>query len=144
MASKPRLEAGNFFVRFMSGRARGRLALCPVWLQPALCCPRSSALTPGRRCRSRPRDLANPGLPFRFTVEDGLVLQAIVAREPAHQRTVPPIVEHPAHIFPRNTRHGGEVALGDFLPDEDAPLAEVVAERLGEVQQRARNASLHG
>src|SRR5262245_42076 len=82
--------------------------------------------------------------PLGFTVERGLVLQAIVAREPAHQRTVHPIVEHPAHIFPRNACHGGEVALGDFLPDEDAPLADVTAKRLGKIQQRARNPSLHG
>jgi hypothetical protein len=47
---------------------------------------------------------------------------------------VQPIIEHPAHIFPRDACHGGEVALGDFLPNEDAPLTEVTAERLGEVQ----------
>src|SRR5262249_40907901 len=83
--------------------------------------PRS--LPPARLSGRRPRYPATPVSPFRFTVEDGLVPQPIVAREPAHQRTVHPIVEPPAHIFPRNTRHGGEVALGDFLPDEDAPLA---------------------
>src|SRR5262249_4654285 len=84
------------------------------------------------------------GSPLGFALEDGFLLQAIVARETAHQRAVHPIVEHPAHVFPRDACHRGEVALGDFLPNEDAPLAEVTAERLGEVQHRARNASLHG
>src|SRR5262245_59396842 len=144
MASKTLPASGTFFVRFIAGRPRGRLALYPVWLQLALCCPRPSALTPGRRCRTRPRGLAKPGSPLGFMVEGGFVLQAIVAREPAHQRAVRPIVEHPAHTFPRDACHRGEVALGDFLPNEDAPLAEVVAERLGEIQQRARHASLHG
>ena len=37
-----------------------------------------------------------------------------------------------------------EVALGDFLPNEDAPLADVTAEGLGEAQHRARNAPFHG
>src|SRR5207247_2066928 len=68
------------------------------------------------------------GSPLGFAVEDRLVLHAIVAREPAHQRTVHPIVEHPAHIFPRNACHGGEVALGHFLPDADAPLPKVTAD----------------
>src|SRR3989442_11809191 len=44
----------------------------------------------------------------------------------------------------RNARHRGEVALGDFLPNEDAALSDVTAERLGEAQQGARNASLYG
>ena len=79
-----------------------------------------------------------------FTLESGLVLQAIIAREAAHQRTVRPIVEDPADIFPRNACHRGEVTLGDFLPHEDAALAEVTAERFGEAQQRTRNASFHG
>src|SRR5262245_17986854 len=70
-----------------------------------------------------------PCSPLGFTVERGLVLQAIVAREPAHQRTVHPVVEHPAHVFPGNACHGGEVTLGDLLPNEDAPLSDVTAER---------------
>jgi hypothetical protein len=44
----------------------------------------------------------------------------------------------------RNACHRGKVALGDFLPNEDAALSEVKAERLGEAQQGARNASLYG
>src|SRR5262249_48135045 len=79
-----------------------------------------------------------------FTVEGGLVLQAIIARETAHQRAVGPIVEDPADIFPRNACHRGEVALRDFLPNEDAALADVMAERLREAQQRVRNPSFHG
>ena len=88
--------------------------------------------------------LMNAGSPLGFTVEGGLVLEAIVARETAHQRAVRPIVEGPADIFPRNACHRGEVALGDFLPNEDAPLANITAERLGEAQQGARDASLYG
>src|SRR5262245_44689814 len=92
----------------------------------------------------RLRYLAIPGSTLGFALEDGFFLQAIVTRETAHQRTLRPIVEHPAHVFARNACHRGEVALGNFLPDEDAPLADVMAERLGEVQQRARNAPFHG
>ena len=86
------------------------------------------------------RDLPNSGSLLGFTVEGGFVLQAIIARETAHQRTVRPIVEDPAHIFPCNACRRGEIALGDLLPNKDAALADVTAERLGEAQQRARNA----
>src|SRR5262249_40955887 len=82
--------------------------------------------------------------PLGFTVEGGLVLEAIVARETAHQRSVRPIVEGPADILPRNACHRGEVALGNFLPNEDAALSDVTAERLGEAQQGARYTSLYG
>ena len=104
----------------------------PIWALLA-----SSAL---QAWRTRSRDLPNPGSLLGFTAEGGFVLQAIIARETAHQRTVRPIVEDPAHIFPCNACHRGEIALGDFLPNEDASLADVPAERLGEAQQRARNA----
>src|SRR5262249_54001116 len=84
----------------------------------------------------------SPGSPLGFALEGGFFLQAIVAREAAHQRTLRPIVEHPAHVFPRDACHRGEVALGNFLPNENAPFPDVMAERLGEAQQSARNASL--
>jgi hypothetical protein len=74
--------------------------------------------------------LTNAGSPLGFTVEGGLV-EAIVARETAYQRAVRPIVEGPADILPRNACHRGEVALGDFLPNEDAALSDVMAECLG-------------
>ena len=90
------------------------------------------------------RDLPNSGSLLGFTVEGGFVLQAIKVRETSHQRTVRPIVEDPAHIFPCNACHRGEIALGDHLPNKDAALADVTAERLGEAQQRARNAPFHG
>ena len=77
-------------------------------------------------------------------LKGGLVLEAIVARETAHQRAVRPIVEGPADILPRNACHRAQVALGNFLPNEDAALSDVTAERLGEAQQRASNPSFHG
>ena len=60
-----------------------------------------------------------------FTFENVLVLQAIVAGEAAYQRTVGPIVEGPADIFPRRSCHCSKVALGDLLLDDNAPLADV-------------------
>src|SRR5262249_58471058 len=91
------------------GTFTGALVAIPGLVALAMC-----RQGPGLTCLAgsagmRPRDLANPGLPLGFAVEDGFVLQAIVAREPAHHRTLRPIVEHPAHIFPRNACHGGEV-----------------------------------
>ena len=41
----------------------------------------------------------NAGSPLGFTVEAGLVLEAIVARETAHQRAVRPIVDL-KHLWP--------------------------------------------
>jgi len=73
-------------------------------------------------------------------LEDGLVFQAIIACEKAHQRTAGPIVKHPADIFPRHARHRGEVTLGDFLPHGDAAFAEVPAEKLWRLNG-ARDAS---
>ena len=49
--------------------------------------------------RTQSRDLPNSGSLLGFTVEGGFVLQAIIVPETAHQRTVRPIVEDPAHIF---------------------------------------------
>ena len=48
-----------------------------------------------------------------------------------------PFVEDPADVFPRNARHRGDVALAQFLPDDDTAAAEFVAESLGEVEQRS-------
>ena len=78
------------------------------------------------------RDLPNSGSLLGFTVEGGFVLQAIIVPETAHQRTVRPIVEDPAHIFPCNACHRGEIALGDLLPNEGSALTEITAEGLGE------------
>jgi hypothetical protein len=79
-----------------------------------------------------------------FTLENGLVLQAIVARVAAYQRTVCPIVEGPADIFPHRSCHRGKVALGDLLLDDNAPLADVTTKLFSQTQQRARNAALNG
>src|SRR5271166_2276801 len=79
-----------------------------------------------------------------FSFEDGLVLQAIIARETAHQRTVRPMVEDAADIFPRGACHGRKLALGDLLLNNNAALADVTTELIGKAQQRARNASLDG
>ena len=40
-------------------------------------------------------------------------------------------------------RHGAEVGLRHLLPDQDAAVADVVAERFRQTEQRARHASLH-
>ena len=69
-----------------------------------------------------------------FTLEAVLILQAIIARETGHQRTIRPIVEDPADIFPRDACHRGEVALRNLLLNEDASLADVTAKRFGEAQ----------
>ena len=61
-------------------------------------------------------------------------LQTIIARETGHQRTIRPIVEDPADIFPRDACHRGEVALRNLLLNEDASLADVTAKRFGEAQ----------
>ena len=68
-----------------------------------------------------------------FTFECGLV-HAIIARETFHQRAVNPIVEDPADIFSRNAGHGSEITLRDFLLNQNVPLANFLAERLGKVQ----------
>src|SRR5271166_1183525 len=57
-----------------------------------------------------------------FSFEDGLVFQAIIARETAHQRTVRPMVEDAADIFPRGACHGRKLALGDLLLNNNASL----------------------
>src|SRR5262245_57256199 len=144
MASKTLPASGTFSARFYCRTSTGPLGPIPGLVAAGTLLPKALAFArlAGFDARALPsRETASP---LGFAVEDGFVLQAIVAREAAHQRAVHPIVEHPAHIFPRDACHRGEVALGDFLPNEDAPLAEVTAERLGEVQQCARNASLHG
>src|SRR6516164_2478515 len=66
--------------------------------------------------------------------EKGLVLQVVIALNTAHQRTIRPIVKHPADRFPRGAGHCGKVALGDLLLNDDAPFAHVAAELFGKVQ----------
>src|SRR5947207_15467811 len=93
---------------------------------------------PAWRVGARGRAIAQPrGSPLGFALEDGFFLQAIVARAAAHQRTLCPLVEHPAHIFPCDACHRGEVALGDLLTNAAAPFPEVIAARPDEPQPRA-------
>ena len=68
---------------------------------------------------------------LRFSFEDGLVLQTIIARKAAHQRTLQPVAENAADVFPCGACHGGQIALGDLLLNEDAPLADVTTELIG-------------
>jgi hypothetical protein len=49
----------------------------------------------------------------------------------------------PADIFPRNSCHGGEIALRDLLPNEDAALPDVTAERVGKAQESTGSAPFH-
>src|SRR6266851_8844333 len=62
-----------------------------------------------------------------FSFEEGLVLQAIITCKTAHQRTLHPIAEDAADIFPRSACHCGKVALGDLLLNDDASLADIAA-----------------
>src|SRR5712671_6038851 len=77
-----------------------------------------------------------------LALELGLVFQAIVARQPAHQLVADPVVENAADVLARDPGHGGDVALADLLPDENAALADVLAERLREIEQRPRHTAL--
>src|SRR5262249_33995667 len=77
------------------GDCSGALAAMPGLVALAMCRQgplASPAVQAAGACAALSRE---GGSPLGFAVEDRLVLHAIVAREPAHQRTVHPIVEHP-------------------------------------------------
>src|ERR1700685_921675 len=74
-------------------------------------------------------------LELGFEFELRIILEAIIARQPAHQLAALPVVEDTADIFARDAGHGGEVALPDLLADDDPPGADVLAEIPGELEQ---------
>src|SRR5262245_15719225 len=93
---------------------------------PRHCCPC------GARARAAPAPAPlTARSPLLFMLKSRPVLQAIITRQALHQRAVPPLIEDPADIFPRNPCHGGEIALRDLLPNKDAALPDVTAERVG-------------
>jgi hypothetical protein len=83
------------------------------------------------RCFPRPRYRSVAEMPALHIAS---LPPDIIARETGHQRTIRPIVEDPADIFPRDACHRGEVALRNLLLNEDASLADVTAKRFGEAQ----------
>jgi hypothetical protein len=56
---------------------------------------------------------------------------------------VAPVLEHAAYIFASDAGHCRQIALVDLLPNENAPAANVLAERLGQAQQCPRHAPFH-
>src|SRR4029079_16446150 len=81
-------------------------------------------------------------LQLGFDLQLRLVLQAIVAGQPAYQLATLPVVEDAAHVLARDAGHGGEVGLPDLLADDNATGADVLAESLRELEQRRGDAAL--
>src|SRR5471032_2445708 len=81
-------------------------------------------------------------LKLDFLFEPLGALDAIIARQTRDQFEPYPLVENAADIFPRDTGHGGNVALTDFLANDDSAAADIVAEGFGQIEQRARHAAL--
>src|SRR4051812_1318677 len=71
-----------------------------------------------------------------------LVLEAVIARQPAHQLVADPIVENAADVLAGDARHGGDLALADLLANEDPALAHILAEGFGKIEQRAGDPAL--
>ena len=70
-------------------------------------------------------------------------LQAVIAGRGGVTTLAPhPVVQDAADVLARDAGHRGEVALADLLPDDDAAAADVLAEGIREVEQRARDAAL--
>ena len=67
---------------------------------------------------------------------------AIVARQPRNQFRTHPLIQNSTDVFPCNTSHRGNVALTDFLLDDDSARADLAAECLGQVEQSACHAAL--
>ena len=59
-------------------------------------------------------------LQLGFMLKLRLVLKAIIARQAADQLAPLPLVEDAAHVLARDAGHGGNVALPDFLANDDA------------------------
>ena len=81
-------------------------------------------------------------LELDFAFELGPVLQAVVARQPADQLEPDPFVQDAADVLARDPGHRGDVALADLLADQDAALADRLAERFRKIKQRPRHAAL--
>src|ERR1700722_8757833 len=64
----------------------------------------------------------------RRALQRVLALEAVIAGEAADQLLLHPVLQDAAEVLARDARHGGEVALADFLANEDASGADVLAE----------------
>ena len=71
------------------------------------------------RASNRRRERSGRLLQLRFVLQLRLVLKAIIAGQTADQLAPFPIVKNAADILSRDARHGGDIALTDFLADDD-------------------------
>src|SRR5688572_14491766 len=68
------------------------------------------------------------------------VLQAVVARQPGDELEPDPFVQDARDVLARDPGHCGDIALADLLADQNASVADRLAERLGKIEQGARDA----
>src|ERR1700722_909963 len=81
-------------------------------------------------------------LPVPKALKLRLVLKAIIAGKVAHQLMALPVVKNAADSFARDAGQGGEVALTDFLTDDDTARADILAEMVREFEQGRRHPAL--
>src|SRR5580704_5197553 len=81
-------------------------------------------------------------LQLRFVLQLRLVLKAIITGQTADQLAPFPIVKNAADILARDARHGGDIALTDFLANDDAARADILAEMVRKLEQRRRHPAL--
>src|SRR5947208_16174188 len=91
---------------------------------------------------SGPRRTLRNALQRALAFELGLVLQAIIARQPADELKTNPVIEDPADVFARDSGHRRHVALADLVADQDASAADVLTKCFRQIEQRPRHASL--
>src|SRR4051812_23647502 len=77
-----------------------------------------------------------------LALEPLLVLEAVIARQPADQLVANPVVEDAADVLAGDPGHGGDLALADLLANDNPALAHVMAEGLGKIEQRAGDPAL--
>src|SRR4029077_4017091 len=87
------------------------------------------------------REIEPQLLQFSFVFQLGLVLEAIIAGQPAHQLAAFPIVEDAADVLAGEAGDAGKMALADLLADDDAARADVLAEILRQFEQGAGDAA---
>src|SRR5271167_845520 len=73
------------------------------------------------RYPSRPRFLQL----LDFTLEFGFLLKAIVTGPATHDFAAFPILKDTVHVFASNSGHGREVALPDFVLNDDAVRSDI-------------------
>jgi hypothetical protein len=78
-------------------------------------------------------------LELGFLLQPLFILDAIIAGQSADQLAALPVGENAAETFTRDARHRREIALADLLVDDDAASANILAEVVRQVEQRAGN-----